>query len=120
MPFLNLVLQVTKFQTEADGYKASSYELQRGLDTLHEARTTSAVEKEYIDTIRRMAVVQVRAGRHHRTHSPCAHSMKGQVWAGGRAPQNTLTMCSQHEEAGPCRWVGTTGHCHSCGMAALS
>ena len=51
--------QAHKLQEQADVHKAAEDELRRGLDAVHNARTTSELQKEVIDTARRMAVVQV-------------------------------------------------------------
>ncbi|KXZ56704.1 hypothetical protein GPECTOR_1g634 [Gonium pectorale] len=48
-----------KAQADADAYKIATRELQTALDTLSKSRDLAEVEKEYLDTVRRMAVVQV-------------------------------------------------------------
>jgi hypothetical protein len=51
--------QARKAQGDADAYKIATRELQTALDTLTKGRDADALEKEYLDTVRRMAVVQV-------------------------------------------------------------
>ncbi len=51
--------QLRKNQADADAYKIATRELQTALDTLSKQRDMTEVEKEYLDTVRRMAVVQV-------------------------------------------------------------
>ncbi|GFR41280.1 hypothetical protein Agub_g1955 [Astrephomene gubernaculifera] len=53
-----------KAQADADAYKAAVRELQTALDTLTKSRgDMSEVEREYLDTVRRMAVVQIKQAR---------------------------------------------------------
>lgn len=55
--------QLRKLQGEAEAYKASTRELQQGLDSLSAAAASgnvAALQADYVDTVRRMAVVQVR------------------------------------------------------------
>ncbi|KAG2443036.1 hypothetical protein HYH02_009451 [Chlamydomonas schloesseri] len=52
-----------KAQADADAYKIATRELQTALDTLSKSRDMSEVEKEYLDTVRRMAVVQIKQAK---------------------------------------------------------
>jgi hypothetical protein len=52
--------QVKKLHGDSDAYKIAVRELQTALDTLTKSRDMAVVESEYVDTVRRMAVVQVR------------------------------------------------------------
>ena len=47
-------------QEQSDVHKAAEEELKRGLEMVRTAQTTSELQKEVIDTARRMAIVQVR------------------------------------------------------------
>ena len=51
--------QVKKLQEDADGHKAAATEFAKGLETLSRGNLAD-VQKELMDTVRRMAVVQVR------------------------------------------------------------
>ncbi len=51
--------QLRKLQGDHDAHKAAADELQRGMDALTGTRSATAFEKEFADTVRRMAVVQV-------------------------------------------------------------
>lgn len=57
------LLQGRKAQADADAYKIATRELQTALDTLSKSRDLSQVEKEYLDTVRRMAVVQIKQAK---------------------------------------------------------
>jgi hypothetical protein len=66
-------MQAHKAQADADAYKIATRELQTALDTLTKSREMSEVEKEYLDTVRRMAVVQVSIDSCSLTRSHCFH-----------------------------------------------
>lgn len=55
------LLQIKKLQESADGHKAAATEFSRSLDALTRSPSATAVQQELGDTVRRMAVVQVRA-----------------------------------------------------------
>jgi hypothetical protein len=61
-------LQIKKLQEDADGHKAAATEFARGLDTLTRGNLAE-VQHELADTVRRMAVVQVRRTLCHATIS---------------------------------------------------
>ncbi len=66
------VTQIKKLQEDADGHKAAASEYSKGLDTLSRG-ALSDVQRELADTVRRMAVVQVRVFlRVCISASPCA------------------------------------------------
>ncbi|KAG2499296.1 hypothetical protein HYH03_002874 [Edaphochlamys debaryana] len=52
-----------KAQADADAYKIATRELQTALDVLTANRDMTEVEKEYLDTVRRMAVVQIKQAK---------------------------------------------------------
>lgn len=56
---LHLPPQLKRHQEEADGYKAAAAEYAKGLDTLSRG-SQSDLQRDLGDTVRRMAVVQVR------------------------------------------------------------
>ncbi|GIL72907.1 hypothetical protein Vretifemale_3051 [Volvox reticuliferus] len=60
---LTLDKKSQKAQADANAYKIATRELQMALDTLSKSRDLAQVEKEYLDTVRRMAVVQIKQAK---------------------------------------------------------
>ncbi|GLI68958.1 hypothetical protein VaNZ11_013486 [Volvox africanus] len=60
---LTLEKKSQKAHADANAYKIATRELQMALDTLSKSRDLTQVEKEYLDTVRRMAVVQIKQAK---------------------------------------------------------
>ncbi|GIL43063.1 hypothetical protein Vafri_829 [Volvox africanus] len=60
---LTLEKKSQKAHADANAYKIATRELQMALDTLSKSRDLAQVEKEYLDTVRRMAVVQIKQAK---------------------------------------------------------
>lgn len=55
-----ILVQIKKLQEDADGHKAACAEYQRGLDTIQKTGNLHDLQRELMDTVRRMAVVQIK------------------------------------------------------------
>eukprot|EP00798_Chlamydomonas_sp_ICE-L_P007851 gene7851-1057_t len=109
--------RIKKLQEDADGYKASTNELTRGLEAVSNAHTTTDIQKEYIGTVRRMALVQIK-------HSKIVRELEGSIMGEKAASERVDELEEEVRDIGSTcrarmRWLEATGDQSSRRVAQL-